>query len=342
VSEVERLYDFVVNTIVTEREEHNDHINPEKVSEVNDITNPFSWKSIARSVTSIDPASLEKIFGFHYGELPQEERTRVEDEFKRKDSGFLFSTSTLELGIDIGDIAAIVQYKVPITSESYIQRVGRAGRSDKVLRVALGILVVTNSPSQIRYVMGNEYLRLIEPKVEIPVAWENEEIKKQHLIFSLLDVLASQKQHTFLDYTTEVRPLWSSISDVLQSLKDIVKWIKDNESLVISYLNFITEEHDIQETFHDILDSIVKKVQQIEGEQASQLDAQSVEDGFKKLRNAEDQVTTALRELEEIKKHMEDLSSELSIEELAELKRKLVDVQESLRTVLSELEKLRG
>ena len=343
VSEVERLYDFVVKTIVTEREEHNDHINPEKVPEVNDITNPFSWKSIAPSVTSIDPASLVKIFGFHYGELPQEERIRVEDEFKRKDSGFLFSTSTLELGIDIGDIAAIVQYKVPITSESYIQRVGRAGRNDKVLRVALGMLVVTNSPSQIRYVMGDEYLRLIEPKVEIPVAWENEEIKKQHLIFSLLDVLASQKYHTFLDYTTEVRPQWSSLSDVLQSLKHTVEWIKENESLVISYLNFITKEPepDIQETLHDILNSIIERVQQIE-EQASKLDAQSVEDGFKKLRNAEDQVTTALRELEEIKKHMEDLSSELSIEELAEYKKELVDVQESLRTVLLELEKLRG
>ena len=342
VSEVERLYDFVVKTIITERQELNDHINPEKVPEVNDITNPFSWKSIARSVTSIVPASLEKIFGFHYGELQQEERIRVEDEFKRKDSGFLFSTSTLELGIDIGDIAAIVQYKVPITSESYIQRVGRAGRNDKVLRVALGMLVVTNSPSQIRYVMGDEYLRLIEPKVEIPVAWENEEIKKQHLIFSLLDVLASQKYHTFLDYTTEVRPQWSSLSDVLQSLKDIVIKIKENESLVISYLNFITEEPDIQKTFHDILDSIMREVERIKEKQASKLDAQSVEDGFKKLRNAEDQVTTALRELEEIKKHMEDLSSELSIEELAEYKKELVDVQESLRTVLLELEKLRG
>jgi len=49
-----------------------------------------------------------------------------------------------------------------------------------------------------------------------------------------------------------------------------------------------------------------------------------------------------LKNLEEIKKHMEDLSSELSIEELAELKRELVDLQESLRIVISELEKLRS
>jgi ATP-dependent helicase YprA (DUF1998 family) len=341
VSEVERLYDFVVKTIVTERQEHNDHINPKIVPEVNDITNAFSWKSIARSVTSIDPASLAKIFDFHYGELQQEERTRVEDEFKRKDSGFLFSTSTLELGIDIGDIAAIVQYKVPITSESYVQRVGRAGRSDEVLRVALGILVVTNSPSQIRYVMGNEYLRLTKPKVEIPVAWENEEIKKQHLIFSLLDVLASQRHPTFLDYTTEVEPSWSSISDVLQSLTDIVAEIKKNASLMSSYLSFISKEPDIQKTFDNILDSIMVKVQQIKA-QASQLDAQSVEDGFKNLRKAEDQATMAWKKLEEIKKDMEDLSSELSIEELAECKKELVNVQESLRAVLSELEKLRS
>jgi hypothetical protein len=50
----------------------------------------------------------------------------------------------------------------------------------------------------------------------------------------------------------------------------------------------------------------------------------------------------AWKKLEEIKKDMEDLSSELSIEELAECKKELVNVQESLRAVLSELEKLRS
>ena len=339
VSEVERLYDFVVQTIITERQEQNDHIDPKRVPIVNDITNPFSWKSIVQSVTNIDSTSLTKIFNFHYGELQPEMRVRVEEEFKERNAGFLFSTSTLELGMDIGDIAAIVQYKVPITSESYVQRVGRAGRSDNVLRVALGFLVVTNSPSQVRYVIGDEHLRLIKPQVEIPVAWENEEIKRQHLTFSLLDVLASQRYPTFLDYTTEVKPSWVTVSDVLQSLADIVTEAKKNASLISSYLNFISHEPDIQKSFNDILDSIMTRVQLAQAK-ASELSSQDIEDSLKSLRAAEDQVAAGLRQLEEIS--VENLSSKLSIQELTEYKQKLADVQKSLRDVLSDLEKLRS
>jgi ATP-dependent helicase YprA (DUF1998 family) len=341
VSEVERLYDFVVKTIVTEREEHNDHINPKITPIVNDITNPFSWKTITRSISNIDPTSLTKIFDFHYGELQPEERTQIEDKFKRRDSGFLFSTSTLELGIDVSDVAVIVQYKVPIASESYIQRVGRAGRSNKVLRVALGILVVTNSPSQIRYVIGDEYLRLIKPQVEIPVAWKNEEIKKQHVIFSLFDVLASQKYPTYLDYTTEVKPSWLTISDVLQSLTDMVTKIEKNAYLISNYLSFISKEADVQKIFEDILNLIGRKIQQIQT-QCSQLDSQDIEDALKNLKNAEDQVTMGLRKIEEIKKNTYDLLSKLSIEELAECWQKISEIQENLRTILSEMEKLWG
>jgi hypothetical protein len=341
VSEVERLYDFVVKTIIIERQEHNDHINPQIVSTVGDISNPFSWKSIAQGVNSIEPNSLASTFDFHYGELPAENRAKVEEEFKKRSAGFLFSTSTLELGMDIGDIAVVVQYKVPITSESYVQRVGRAGRSDKVLRVALGILVVTNSPSQFRYVIGDEHLRLIKPQVEIPVAWENQEIKKQHLIFSLLDILASQRHPTFLDYTTEVKPSWVTISDVIHSLKAIIAEVRRNASLTSSYLNSIYEEPGIQKTFEEILDSIMRKVCEAES-QTPHLSFHNIEDGLKNLRSAEDQVIMGLRRLEEIRNCIEELLSKLSIQELAEYKQMLADVQETLRYVLSELDKLWG
>jgi hypothetical protein len=222
-----------------------------------------------------------------------------------------------------------------------VQRVGRAGRSDKVLRVALGVLVVTNSPSQFRYVIGDEHLRLIRPQVEIPVAWENEEIKKQHLIFSLLDILASQGHPTFLDYTTEVKPSWMTIADVIHSLKAIIAEARRNASLIFSYLNSIYEEPGIQRTFEEILDSIMRKVYEAES-QTLHLSFHSIEDSLKNLRSAEDQLITGLRRLEEIRNCIEELLSKLSIQELAEYKQMLANVQETLRNVLSELDKLWG
>src|SRR5207249_2088919 len=139
------------------------------------------------------------------------------------------------LGMDIGSIAAIIQYKIPLSAESYVQRIGRAGRSDEVGRIALGILVVTNSPSQIRYVLEDEYKRLLEPQVEIPIAWENEEIKKQHVIFSVLDYEAAGQKNTYMDYTTEISGRWSSIADALNSLKSLIADVRKETIGVHNY-----------------------------------------------------------------------------------------------------------
>jgi superfamily II DNA/RNA helicase len=341
VSEVERLYTFVVDTIIRERKEHNDHIDPSITSEVNNIENSFSWKSIAGSTDNINPETLAAIIGYHYGELNIEERIRVEDTFKARRCGFLFSTSTLELGMDISDVAAIIQYKVPITSESYVQRIGRAGRSRNTFRIALGILVVTNSPSQIRYVIGNEYLRLIKPDVEIPVAWENEEIKRQHLIFSMLDILALRHHPTYLDYRTEVEPSWSSITDVISSLEELVKKIKKNAIEILNYLNSISNDPAIQKTFDELVSLIEKKIQIIRTRIPS-FDPQDIQERIKSLRTAEDKIVAGLKEIEEIRSHVKELLEKFSLQELSDYEQRLLEVTKILRNILGELEKVWG
>lgn len=68
----------------------------------------------------------------HTGMLNREQRERVETGFKdggRPDSpNVLAATPTLELGIDIGDLSAVMLTAVPPTQSNYVQRVGRAGR----------------------------------------------------------------------------------------------------------------------------------------------------------------------------------------------------------------------
>jgi ATP-dependent helicase YprA (DUF1998 family) len=69
----------------------------------------------------------------HTGLLTQAERERAETGFKdggRADApNVLIATPTLEMGIDIGDLSAVMLTAVPPTQSNYIQRVGRAGRS---------------------------------------------------------------------------------------------------------------------------------------------------------------------------------------------------------------------
>ncbi|MEM2292592.1 MAG: DEAD/DEAH box helicase [Nitrososphaerota archaeon] len=342
ISEVERLYDFVVRTIILEREAHNDHLNPSITPSVIDITSPFSWRSFTRSISNINGQQLTGIYDFHHAELNPERRAEVEDRFKSLNKGLIFSTSTLELGIDIGDIAAIIQYKVPLTSESYVQRVGRAGRSEKVWRVALGILILTNSPSQVRFVYGNEYLRLIDPEqidpfVEIPVAWENEEIKKQHLLFSILDVLAAKGHKTFLDYTTEIRNRWLDKDDIIDSLKQILNQARNEANLLLQYTNRLSS--GAIRIVESLLKKIEEKISRVE-EDLTRIDFTNLDENLLALRKAESNLLEALREIQRIKQNVAGIMNTTPIRELRDYHEKIGNAEELLNEVLKSLETL--
>ncbi|GAC1657033.1 MAG: DEAD/DEAH box helicase [Vulcanimicrobiaceae bacterium] len=64
----------------------------------------------------------------HHGSIHKEERARVEAHFRIEGPKVIVATSTLELGIDIGDLDLIVQLGPPHTASSLLQRLGRSGR----------------------------------------------------------------------------------------------------------------------------------------------------------------------------------------------------------------------
>lgn len=74
----------------------------------------------------------------HTGLLEREDREQVENDFKRGkkeqrrpwDPNVLSCTPTLELGIDIGDLSSVILCSVPPGKAQFLQRVGRAGRTD--------------------------------------------------------------------------------------------------------------------------------------------------------------------------------------------------------------------
>ncbi|WP_298534498.1 DEAD/DEAH box helicase [uncultured Methanobrevibacter sp.] len=76
-------------------------------------------------------SSIKNIF-IHHSSLNKDVREESERQFKSVKSGFMFSTSTLELGIDIGDIDVVVHIEPPYNISSFLQRVGRSGRRSKV------------------------------------------------------------------------------------------------------------------------------------------------------------------------------------------------------------------
>lgn len=71
----------------------------------------------------------------HYSSLSKEVREETEAKFMSAPGAVCVATSTLELGIDIGDIDLVALWGAPSTVESFLQRIGRGNRRRHVANV---------------------------------------------------------------------------------------------------------------------------------------------------------------------------------------------------------------
>ncbi|MFC7751869.1 helicase-related protein [Tsukamurella soli] len=127
----------------------------------------------------------------HTSLLPDETRLEYENRFKMADPppdapNVLVATPTLEMGIDIGDLSAVMLSSLPRTVASYLQRVGRAGR---LTGNALALAYVTARGDQLpRFLHPDE---TINGTVRPPATYlDAEEILRRQFIASIADLLA--------------------------------------------------------------------------------------------------------------------------------------------------------
>jgi ATP-dependent Lhr-like helicase len=78
----------------------------------------------------------------HHGSLSREIRSVVERKLKRGELSAIVATSSLELGIDIGELDEVLLLQTPFSVASALQRIGRAGHA--VGEVSRGRLYATH------------------------------------------------------------------------------------------------------------------------------------------------------------------------------------------------------
>lgn len=83
----------------------------------------------------------------HYSSLSTEIRLETERNFAKFESAVCIATSTLELGIDIGDINAVILWDIPNNVESFLQRIGRGNRRSNKTNVICLISYDSTSPT---------------------------------------------------------------------------------------------------------------------------------------------------------------------------------------------------
>ena len=77
-----------------------------------------------------EKARLPTEFFPHHASLSREHRLNLEKRLKTHSATTAVCTSTLELGVDIGNIACVAQIGAPFSVASLLQRLGRSGRRD--------------------------------------------------------------------------------------------------------------------------------------------------------------------------------------------------------------------
>ena len=66
----------------------------------------------------------------HHSSVALEERREAEERFNGGTNACIVCTSTLELGIDVGDLDLVFQENATSTVSSFLQRMGRTGRRE--------------------------------------------------------------------------------------------------------------------------------------------------------------------------------------------------------------------
>lgn len=101
------------------------------------------------------------------GDLHQNKRTKVLDQFKNSEIDILIATDVASRGLHVDDITHVINYDLPQDPEDYVHRIGRTARAGAEGTAIT--LCCENFAAHLEHV--EEYL-----KQKIPVVWPDEEL----------------------------------------------------------------------------------------------------------------------------------------------------------------------
>ena len=168
------------------------------------------------------------VAGEHTGLLATDEREDVEKRFKKRlhedDPNVLTCTSTLEMGIDIGDLSSTMLCSIPPNTASYLQRIGRAGRATGT---ALIISVVNQRPHDLFFYARP--VEMLKGKVDPPGCWLDASavLVRQYLGFCFD---AGTRDGKLLEIPRTGGQLVDDLKNPDGHIPSLMAWVTKNES----------------------------------------------------------------------------------------------------------------
>lgn len=119
----------------------------------------------------------------HTAQIEKKQAKEYQNKFKHKQINILSCSTTFEMGIDVGDLETVFMRNVPPTPANYVQRAGRAGRSDD----SSAFVLTFCGTSSHDYTYFEEPKKMISGKICPPkFKITNQKIIMRHLIAASL------------------------------------------------------------------------------------------------------------------------------------------------------------
>ena len=140
-----------------------------------------------------------------HGDLTQQQRTKVMDEFRNKTLQLLIATDVAARGIDVKEITHVINYELPDDVEVYTHRSGRTGRAGKT-GICMSIVHAreTGRIRQIERMVGVQF-----NKLEIP---SGKDVCRKQFYYFMDKMLAADISHG--DYETYMPMLQEKFADI--------------------------------------------------------------------------------------------------------------------------------
>lgn len=151
------------------------------------FTHPH-FDQLAYRIDASDPLML--LSDSYFGQTERSDRRRLEYQFREgRHPNFLSSGSAMEVGVDIGDLDSLLLYGTPPNTNSYLQRVGRAGRDS-----GSSIVHSVSQRNPIDYYYFRQPSELIQSATQpVPLNEGNREVLRRSLVWAILDAAAATR-----------------------------------------------------------------------------------------------------------------------------------------------------